>query len=538
MDVNTCYVLTVDMHTLAYYTHLLPIFASVALAVYLLIRTKNSLLARVFFYFTAGFVVWLICDIVTWTTQNYYLVPFFWSLFDYTNVLFFLYGLYFLLVVARQQDISVLAKWLGLIITLPAAYLLISGQAVGNFDQATCGDGLSSDFLNTYKNVVQVFVMVGIFVTMIATQFSKRYRDVRTPVFVIGTALLLFFLTFTITDYWSVATNDYRIGLYGLLVMPLFLGLIVYSIVAFETFSAHVVGAQLLVFSLLALIAAGFLFVQSLTSQILVGLTLLMAMFFGVSLVRSVKLEILHREEIEKLAHTLDETNGRQETLIHFIGHEVKGFLTKDAGAFAALSEGDLGALPETAKPFVASALQQSRAGADSVANILKASNLKKGTVSYDKKPFDMKELVASSVERAKQMAADKKLELSLSVAEGSYQMVGDGPQINDHVLRNLIENALNYTPAGTVAVSLKNEGGKVIFSVKDSGVGITDEDKKRLFTEGGHGAESQKVNAHSTGYGLYIAKQIVDAHGGSIRAESEGAGKGSTFIAEFPVSA
>ena len=58
-----------------------------------------------------------------------------------------------------------------------------------------------------------------------------------------------------------------------------------------------------------------------------------------------------------------------------------------------------------------------------------------------------------------------------------------------------------------------------------------------RLFTEGGHGKDSQKVNAHSTGYGLYIAKNIVLAHGGAIRAESEGAGKGSTFIVEFPIT-
>ncbi|MDE1919073.1 MAG: HAMP domain-containing histidine kinase [Patescibacteria group bacterium] len=72
---------------------------------------------------------------------------------------------------------------------------------------------------------------------------------------------------------------------------------------------------------------------------------------------------------------------------------------------------------------------------------------------------------------------------------------------------------------------------------MKDTGIGITEEDKKRLFTEGGHGKDSQKVNVHSTGYGLFIAKNIVEAHGGTIRAESEGAGKGSTFIVELPIT-
>jgi K+-sensing histidine kinase KdpD len=232
----------------------------------------------------------------------------------------------------------------------------------------------------------------------------------------------------------------------------------------------------------------------------------------------------------------LQHTNERQETLIHFIGHEVKGFLTKDAGTFAALVDGDFGALPQELKPLVENALEQSRNGAESVATILKASNLKKGTVTYEKKPLDLKELVATAVEKAKPTAEHKGLTISFAAEGESFSMLGDAPQLSDHVLRNLIDNAVNYTPTGSIAVSLKNDGKKLIFAVKDSGVGITDEDKKRLFTEGGHGAESQKINVHSTGYGLYIAKQITEAHAGTIRAESEGAGKGSTFIAEFPV--
>ena len=83
----------------------------------------------------------------------------------------------------------------------------------------------------------------------------------------------------------------------------------------------------------------------------------------------------------------------------------------------------------------------------------------------------------------------------------------------------------------------MRQAGGHFRFSVKDSGVGITPEDMKNLFTEGGHGKESIKTNVHSTGYGLYIAKRVVEAHGGKIWAESEGEGKGSRFVVEFPVA-
>jgi len=74
-------------------------------------------------------------------------------------------------------------------------------------------------------------------------------------------------------------------------------------------------------------------------------------------------------------------------------------------------------------------------------------------------------------------------------------------------------DNAINYTPSGTIAVSLKKENGKIVFSVKDSGIGITEEDKKKLFTEGGHGKDSQKVNVHSTALDSMTKRQLRTLH-------------------------
>ena len=103
-------------------------------------------------------------------------------------------------------------------------------------------------------------------------------------------------------------------------------------------------------------------------------------------------------------------------------------------------------------------------------------------------------------------------------------------------MVRNLIDNAIKYTPAGAIHIEL-SDGVTVRFAVQDSGIGITPEDMAHLFTEGGHGKDSIKTNVHSTGYGLFIAKQIVEAHGGKIWAESEGQGKGSRFIVELPAA-
>lgn len=341
--------------------------------------------------------------------------------------------------------------------------------------------------------------------------------------------ILTFILLLTFNFLIPALFNNPRFIPFGALFLLPFVVMTSYAIYRHHLFNLKVVTTAFLGFMVTV-----FTFINILHStqatEVIINVTA-----FAVVLLGSIKI-VQDTLSLKNLTAELQETNKRQEVLFHFIGHEVKGFLAKDANAFAALVDGDFGVLPESLKPFVGQALMQSRNGERSVTDILTASNLKKGTVVYTKESLDLKALTAESVEKARAVAEQKGLTLSFVADESSYQIVGDRGQIIDHVLRNLIDNAINYTPSGSVTVSLKKENGKIIFAVKDSGIGITEEDKKRLFTEGGHGKDSQKVNAHSTGYGLYIAKNIIVAHGGTIRAESEGAGKGSTFIIELPV--
>jgi signal transduction histidine kinase len=103
--------------------------------------------------------------------------------------------------------------------------------------------------------------------------------------------------------------------------------------------------------------------------------------------------------------------------------------------------------------------------------------------------------------------------------------------------IKSLLDKKLNgyeIRIAGTVTVGLEDGNGKVLFYVKDTGIGITDEDKKGLFTEGGRGKDSVKVNVDSTGYGLYTVKLITEAHKGKVWVESTPS-KGSTFFVELP---
>ena len=151
---------------------------------------------------------------------------------------------------------------------------------------------------------------------------------------------------------------------------------------------------------------------------------------------------------------------------------------------------------------------------------------------------FDFKTTVLDVISNLSPDTKEKGLTVNSIIDETQdYKILADQNQLTVHVIQNLIENAINYTPKGFIEVRLtKSSPMSILLAVKDSGVGITNEDKLKLFKEGGHGTDSIKVNVHSTGYGLFIAKKIVDSHGGKIWAESEGKDKGSTFFVELPV--
>ena len=521
---------------LLYYSHFLAIIAALLIGIYAFVGTKQSQPSRLLLFLFTLFSLWGVLDIVIWATNKTDLVMFLWSLIILIEPAIYAASFYLLYVFIYQKypefnlNTTISVLFLPFIVLLPTSFNLIGV----NIYDCVANEGPLALY---YTYIFETLCIVGIVVIAFSGMNSVKTQIEKIRIAYFSTGIIVFLIAFSSGNIIGSITGDWNLAQAGLFGMPVFIAFLTYTIVKFKAFNVKMFATQALVIGIAILIASRLFYSTTTTGSILSAVTLVAFLISGVFLIRSVKREIEQRERIEKLAEELQETNGRQQTLIHFIGHEVKGFLTKDAGAFASLVDGDFGALPEALKPFVTQALAQSRDGARSVTDILTASNQKKGTVSYTKEPFDLKALAEEIVDKAKPMAEGKGLELSFSAGDigTPYIFTGDKVKIGDNVFRNIIENSIYYTSSGTITISLKKDSDKFIFTVKDTGIGITDEDKKRLFTEGGHGKDSQKVNVHSTGYGLYIAKNIVEAHNGTIRAESEGEGKGSTFTVELP---
>ncbi len=525
---------------------LLSIFVDVLLAGVIVVQNRKSVTGTVFVLLNVVTICWISANLLG-TYDPAVQDKLFWI----RLVMFFaLWQAYFFYILAlvfprntqenffnRFPYVTVLTAVVSLVTLTPYLFTGIVSIGPNGIPTPKVGFGMAA-----FAPLALFFVVAGMYRLIKKYRVARGVEKKQVQYLLIGAGIM--FGLFLVFNFGLVVLLGVTLPInFSSIFTSIFIIFTSYSIIRYGLFNVKTIATELFVFMLWIFILVRLFVSNSLQDQVANGALLLITVVVGVLLIKSVFREVEQREEIQKLADELAETNKRQESLMHFVSHEVKNMLAKDIGVFSLLQEGEFGALPDTAKGIVTQALTQAEDGSRSVKDILKASNQKTGTVEYKKEPFDLRQSVASLVEKLRPLAEGKGLALSFDAPEGAWPYTGDEGELSDHVFRNLIENAVNYTLAGSVAVSLKKTRDKslgkeaYIFAVKDTGVGITDEDKQHLFTEGGRGKDSVKVNVHSTGYGLFIAKNITEAHGGTISADSAGPGKGSTFSVSLPIA-
>ncbi len=167
------------------------------------------------------------------------------------------------------------------------------------------------------------------------------------------------------------------------------------------------------------------------------------------------------------------------------------------------------------------------------VQELMQLSQIESGQETLKKRSVLVKEMMNGAAERLKPLAERANLTLEVQVNPGVSSISVDRERI-EQVLVNLIHNAIKFTPpGGKIAISARLEGKKVIISVTDTGIGISQDDLPRMFERFYKTDKSRATGG--TGLGLSIAKHIVQAHGGEISVQSQ-EGKGSTFSFSLPL--
>ncbi|MGE0816343.1 MAG: ATP-binding protein [Vicinamibacterales bacterium] len=215
------------------------------------------------------------------------------------------------------------------------------------------------------------------------------------------------------------------------------------------------------------------------------------------------------------------------------VSHELRTPLTAIRGYADALA--DDADDPEARRRFLGIIQRHAGRMEGLVRDLLRLALLDAGKEALDEAPADVPAIVAAVVEDLSRAAAAKRLAVTTDVRPDTRGVRVDGTKVHD-ILRNLIENATNYTQeGGAVAVSAWRDGDTLALRVADNGPGIPPEDVGRVF-ERFYRVDKSRGRPGGTGLGLAIVKHLAELHGGSARVENRPAG-GAQFDVRLPLA-
>jgi PAS domain S-box-containing protein len=168
--------------------------------------------------------------------------------------------------------------------------------------------------------------------------------------------------------------------------------------------------------------------------------------------------------------------------------------------------------------------------------DLLDVSRITRGKIALQKQPIELARVIEQAVDATREKCSAKGVRLTLSLPHAPIVIDADAFRFAQ-VLTNLLSNACKFTDSGgTISISVDCEGGQAVVRVRDTGVGIPPEQLTHIFEMF---AQVDKAHGESgLGIGLSLARLILELHGGTIEARSEGAGTGSEFIVRVPLTA
>lgn len=233
--------------------------------------------------------------------------------------------------------------------------------------------------------------------------------------------------------------------------------------------------------------------------------------------------------------HRMDDLKS---TFMSVAAHELRAPLTAIEGFVEMLVDREAGPLTDKQQEYLQIVRESSHRLLHVINNLLNVTRIEAGRVELVLEPTDLPALVQSVIAEFTPQAIAKTQDLSFLAAPNLPPAMCDG----DHapqILGNLLGNAVKYTPPGgeiDVHVGWGLEDGFLQVAVKDSGVGIPEQEQKYLFSRFFRASNAAEAGARGTGLGLYIARALIELHGGSIWFSSE-RGRGSTFYVTFPIA-
>jgi PAS domain S-box-containing protein len=231
-----------------------------------------------------------------------------------------------------------------------------------------------------------------------------------------------------------------------------------------------------------------------------------------------------------------EEANRIKDEFLATLSHELRTPLTAIVGWSHMLSTGNLD--PTKYTHAFETILRNAKSQGQLIDDLLDVSRIITGKLRLDAAPIDLRIVINAAVGSVRLAAQAKGIRLQLTLDSEAGQVSGD-PQRLQQVVWNLLSNAIKFTPVdGRVDVSLMRSGSFVAIRVSDSGQGIPPEFLPYVFDRFRQADGGSARKHRGLGLGLAIVRHLVELHGGTVQAESEGEGQGATFTAKLPIFA
>ncbi len=239
-------------------------------------------------------------------------------------------------------------------------------------------------------------------------------------------------------------------------------------------------------------------------------------------------LVILHNITREKLIERM------KTEFVSLSAHQLRTPLAAIKWTLKLFLEGDLGQLTKEQREFLEKTYKSNERMIGLINDLLNVTRIEEGRYIYQSLFYDVPEVVQSVIDLFKEEIKAKNIKIELKTQGELLKILMDQEKIK-LVIENFIDNAIKYTfPGGKVTVFVIRGTNEIEVRVQDTGVGVPKDQRSRVFTRFFRGSNVLRMDTEGSGLGLFLAKNIIEAHGGNIGFESE-SGKGSTFFFTIP---
>lgn len=224
-----------------------------------------------------------------------------------------------------------------------------------------------------------------------------------------------------------------------------------------------------------------------------------------------------------------------KDEFVSMASHQLRTPLTSVKGYLSMVLEGDVGKITSTQRQLLGEAFTSSERMVHLINDFLNVSRLQTGKFMLEMRPINLAKIVGQEVDSLQTTASAHSMKLAYHMPSHFPILYVDESKIRQ-VVMNFIDNAIYYSKEdSTIVVSLGIEEGSVLLKVHDTGIGVPAEEQAHIFTKFFRAANARKQRPDGTGVGLFLAKKVIVAHGGSMVFESK-EGEGSTFGFRLPV--